>query len=101
LPFQLSTRDEDTVTRAVSSIGSLPKVDAIFYVTRDTKQSHGSVVPVHQQVRLGSAGFPFQLKNNFCVPAVVWEGQLPVRPPRPQRRRESGRSHRSRRLGSA
>ena len=74
LPCQLPTSDDDTVTEAVTAFGSLEAVSAVFLIKRDAKQTRGVLVDVKEQVSLDATGFPFQLRNRNCVPAVVWDG---------------------------
>ena len=38
-----------------------------------TKQNRGTLVHVKEQAGLDAKGFPFQLRNRNCVPAVVWD----------------------------
>ena len=72
LPCQLPTRDDDAVIEAVTAFGSLEAVSAVFLVKRDAKPNRGTLLHVKEQVSLDAKGFPFQLRNRDCVPAVVW-----------------------------
>jgi AAA domain len=74
LPCQLPTRDDDAVTEAVTAFVSLEAVSAVFLVKRDAKPNRGTLVHVKEQMSLDAKGFPFQLRNRDCVPAVVWDG---------------------------
>jgi hypothetical protein len=74
LPCQLLTRDDDAVTEAVTAFGSLEAVSAVFLVKRDAKPNRGTLLHVKEKVSLDAKGFPFQLRNRDCVPAVVWDG---------------------------
>lgn len=76
LPCQLPTRDDDAVKEAVTAFGSLEAVSAVFLVKRDAKPNRGTLVHVKEQVSLDAKGFPFQLRNRNCVPAVVWDSLL-------------------------
>ena len=77
LPCQLTTRDERTVTEAVSafeSLRSLQAVNAVYLIKRDVKPNRGMLVHVKESLSLDAPGFCFQLRNRNCVPAVVWDG---------------------------
>jgi hypothetical protein len=78
LPCQLPTRVDDAVAEAVTALGSLQAVNAVFLVKRDTKANRGTLLPICKEVSLAASGFPFQLRNYDCVPAVSWNG-LPVK----------------------
>jgi hypothetical protein len=74
LPCQLPTRDDDAVAEAVSAVGSLKAVNAVFLVKRDAKPNRGTLVSIKEQVSAGAKEFPFQLRNRDCEAAVVWDG---------------------------
>lgn len=73
LPCQFPTRDDDSIAEAVTAFKSLLAVGAVFLVKRDTKPNRGVVCPIMDAAILDAAGFPFQLRNVNCVPAVSWD----------------------------
>jgi hypothetical protein len=77
LPCQLTARDEGAVAEAISafdSLRTLQAVNAVFLIKRDVKPNRGMLVHVKGNLSLDGPGFPFQLRNRNCVPAVVWDG---------------------------
>lgn len=74
LPCLFNTRDGDVVTEAVTAFGSLQAVSAVFLVKRDTKPNRGVLFPITDTEISDTRGFPFQLRNVNCVPAVSWDG---------------------------
>ena len=74
LPCLFNTRDGDVVTEAVTAFKCLKAVNAVSLIKRETKPYRGTLLPTGKGSSLAAIGFPFQLRNVNCVPAVSWDG---------------------------